>query len=212
VKRAALEAAVATEQPWVRAELERVAATPDVARMVEHLLFAILAGDAALPQVLALGAAPVLGYQRHRVLSACGRAPAVEALLAVMRAGDPVDAALAGAAFYRITGVSVAGAERVPIVPPGREPDDFSELVHVCDVARAERAWAGLRGAMGGSRWAYGVDTDATPQESLPDRLDLESRWAAALRATSSERRLRFVEERLWDTTLIPASTLLPGA
>jgi hypothetical protein len=196
-RRAALEAAVATRQSFLLEHLRRVAAAPDVARLEDHLLFAVLAGPADVSPVLALAAAPALGWERYRVLSLCGRAPAIEALVAVMRAGDPVESALAGAAFYRITGVDVAGDERVPLVPAGTEPDDFTDVAHVCDLARAERAWHGLRTKMGGARWAYGVDTDATAPAALPDVVDLESRWAAELRATFSvtDRRLRFAHE-----------------
>jgi hypothetical protein len=42
------------------------------------------------------------------------------------------------------------------------------------------------------------VDTDATAPEALPDRVDLEARWNAELRAafTARSRALRFDHER----------------
>jgi hypothetical protein len=200
VRRAALEAAVPLRQPALLDWLRQLAATPDLVRLEEHLLFAILAPAAEVPAVVALGSAPALGWDRYRVLTFCGRAPAVEALLAVMRAGDKVEGALAGAAFYRITGADVAAGDRVPLVPAGTEPDDFSDEVQLCDVEKAEKAWKALKGPMAGARWAYGIDAEVTPPESFPDEADLESRWAAELRAsfTRPKRRLRFDHERLF--------------
>jgi hypothetical protein len=202
VLRAVLEAAVATRQAPLVGYLRRSAAAPDLKRLEEHLFFAILASASDMPLVLALAASAAIGWERYRILSLSGRAPAVEALLAVMRAGDEVEGALAGAGFYRITGVDVAGDRRVPLVPSGTEPSDFSDAVHVCDPARAEQAWNALRGRMGGARWTYGVDTDAVPPEGLPAATDLESMWAAELRATFSApgRRLRFSYETLSET------------
>jgi hypothetical protein len=57
------------------------------------------------------------------VLALLGRAAAVDELLRAMKKGPPVDAALAGAAFFRITGVDVERPERLPLVAPGAEPD-----------------------------------------------------------------------------------------
>jgi hypothetical protein len=199
VRRAALEAAVATRLGALMGHLRQAAATPDPARFEEQLLFAILAGASELQVVRALGASAALGWERYRILVACGRAPAVEDLLAVMRGKDQVEAALAGSAFYRITGVSVALARRMPLVPAGTEPDDFSDEIAGCDVARAEKAWSKLKGKMAGARWTYGVDAEATPPESLPDAVDLEASWAADLRAAFvGKRRLRFDHERIW--------------
>jgi hypothetical protein len=197
VQRAALEASVAARQPFLLAELRRAAAAPAIGSLERHLFFAVLAGAADAPSVLALASAKVLGWERYRILCAYGRAPAVEVLIESMRAGNPLEGALAAAAFRRITGVDVAGQERVPLVRDAAEPDPFADLSQVCDVARAERAWRELREPMGGSRWAHGVDTDATPPEALPGAVDLESRWAAELRATftSTSRRSSFFYE-----------------
>lgn len=188
VQRAALEAAVRAHSPGLLRELRRSAAAPDVTRVEAHLLFSVLASSEDVPRVLELGRASGLGWERYRVWVACGRAPAVEALLAVMRGPDRVEAALAGEAFRRITGVNVALAERVPLVPSGTEPDAFTDLVHVCDPGRAERAWAALRDRMGAARWAHGVDVETTPPEALTRAVDLEARWAAELRAAFAAR------------------------
>jgi hypothetical protein len=197
-RRAALEAAIGTKQRGVLDHLRQVAGAPDLLRLEEHLMFAALAPAAEVPAVITLARSPVLGWERYRILAFCGRAPAVEELLAVMRGGDKVESALAGAAFYRITGVDATAGERVPLVPAGTEPDDFSDEIRLCDVTRAEKGWNKLKGTIAGARWAYGVDAETTPPESLPDWVDLESRWAADLRASfaNAKRRLRFAHER----------------
>jgi len=183
VRRAALEAAARARHAPLLEHLRRVADKPDPLRLEEHLLLAVLADASDAPRLEALIGAPALGWERYRLLALWGRAPAVATLLDVIRGSDVVESALAGAAFYRITGVSTAGVQRVPLVPAGTEPDDFSDLVHVCDGERAERAWSELRPRMGDARWACGADTDASTPEALPVEADLESRWATELRA-----------------------------
>jgi hypothetical protein len=198
-RREALAAGAATRQPWVLEFLRQVAATPDPQRLEEHLLFAILAGPADLPLVRTLGASPALGWDRYRILVLCGRAAAVEDLLVVMKGADPVEGALAAAAFYRITGIDVTGEARTPLVAAGSAPDDFTDEIRCCDLARAEKVWSATKADMAGGRWSYGVDAEAAAPETLPDAVDLEARWAAELRAgfRDARRRLRFTHERL---------------
>jgi hypothetical protein len=161
VQRAALEASVVTRQPFLLDELRRAAAVPAIGSLERHLFFAILASAVDAPSVLELASSPALGFERYRILCAYGRAPAVEVLLESMRVGNPVEGALAAAAFQRITGVDVAGQERVPLVRDAAEPDPFADLIPVCDVARAKRAWQELREPMGSSR-----------STGLPTRID----------------------------------------
>ena len=138
---------------------------------------------------------PVLAADRAEA----GAVRVVEDLLGIMRGGDAVEGALAGVAFQRITGVDVSGAERIPLVPAGDEPDDFSDEIRVCDVSRADQVWSALRPQMAEARWAAGVDAEATPPPVLAERVDLEVAWAAEVRATFSQpkRPLRFEHERL---------------
>lgn len=183
VRRAALEAAARGRHAPLLEHLRRVADNPDPLRLEEHVLLAVLADSTDAARVQALCRAPALGWERYRLLALWGRAAALALLLDVIRGSDVVEGALAGAAFYRITGVSTAGAARVPLVPTGTEPDDFTDLVHVCDGERAERAWSELHPRMGEGRWACGTDTDASAPEALPAQADLDSRWATELRA-----------------------------
>jgi hypothetical protein len=198
VRRAVYEAIVITHRRSLLDFLRQVAATLDPASLEAHLVFAALAGPEDLERVRALGASSALGWERYRVLTLCGRAAAVEDLLDVMRGSDAVEAALAALAFRRITGVDVSGPDRIPLVPAGAEPDDFSDEIRVCDVSLAEQAWSSLRGRMGEARWAAGVDVEGTAPAALAEHVDLETAWAAELRATFSQpkRPLRFEHER----------------
>ncbi|HTV19231.1 MAG TPA: hypothetical protein VMG12_11185 [Polyangiaceae bacterium] len=183
VRRAALEAAARTRHGPLLEHLRRAASSADLSRIEDHVLLALLADATDARRLESLVRTPPLGWERYRLLALWGRAPAVTILLEVMQSSDAVESALAGAAFFRITGVSAAGDQRVPLVPAGTPPDDFTDLIHVCDGERAERAWNELRPRMADARWAYGVDTDAVLPEDLPLGVDLESRWAAELRA-----------------------------
>jgi hypothetical protein len=198
VRRAVYEAIVITHRRSLLDFLRQVAAAPDLASLEAHLLFAALAGPDDLERVRALAASPALGWERYRILTLCGRASAVDDLLGIMRSGDAVEGALAGVAFRRITGVDVSGPDRIPLVPAGREPDDFSDEIRVCDVSRAEQVWSALRSQMGSARWAAGVDAEVTPPAALAEQVDLETAWAAEMRATFSQpgRPLRFEHER----------------
>jgi len=198
VRRAVYEAIVITHRRSLRDFLRQVAATPDVASLEAHLVFAALAGQDDLDTVRTLAASPALGWERYRILTLCGRAAAVEDLLGVMRGGEAVEGALAGVAFRRITGVDVSGEERIPLVAAGEEPDDFSDEIRVCDVSRADQVWSSLRSQMGDSRWAAGVDAEAMAPAALAELADLEAAWAAELRATFAQpkRPLRFEHER----------------
>ena len=198
VRRAVYEAIVITHRRSLLDFLRQVAAAPDLASLEAHLLFAALASPDDLDRVRALAASPALGWERYRLLTLSGRAPAVEDLLGIMRSSDAVEGALAGVAFRRITGVDVSGPDRIPLVAAGREPDDFSDEIRVCDVSRADQVWSALRSQMGNARWAAGVDVEVTPPAALAEQVDLETAWAAELRATFSQpgRLLRFEHER----------------
>jgi uncharacterized protein (TIGR02270 family) len=196
VRRAAIEAAVVRNHGLVLEHLRRVALAPDPLRLEEHLLYAMLTGPADLESVRKLYYNNALGWDRYRIMVACGRAAAMEDLLAIMRAGDPIEVALAGASFYRITGVRVSLPDRIPLVAPGMEPDGFTDEIARCDVDRAAKTWQTLKGSMGTARWGYGCDAEATPPEALSYEVDLELLWATELRAAhAAKRNPRFAHE-----------------
>jgi hypothetical protein len=183
VRRAALEAAARGGQPWLLDELRRATASPSPDAVEQHLMLAILGGPADLAPILSVGRSPALGWSRFTILAACGRAQAVAELLRVMRQGPPVEAALAAAAFFRVTGLDVRLPERIPLVPEGTEAGELDEEIKTCDAALAEEVWRKIEPRMGGSRWAGGADADALAPGDAPLTLDLEARRALHLRA-----------------------------
>jgi len=183
VRRSALEAAARTSQPWLLERLRSTATVPAARAIDEHLLLAALGGPNDTSSLLAIGRSQEIGWYRSSVLGTCGRLPAVEELLRIMREGPAVEAALAGLAFFRITGVDVHRPGRIPLIPPDAEPDELDEEIKSCDVERAEHAWQALRGRMGRARWVRGVDAESLAVNQLPLTLDLETRWNLQLRA-----------------------------
>ena len=127
VRRSALEAAARSGLPWLLDHLRAAAKTPSSTALSEYLLFAALSEPADTSATVALGAAPALAWDRFRVLALLGRREAVEELLRAMKAGPDVEAALAGAAFFRVTGVDVERLERLPLTAPGAEPDELAD-------------------------------------------------------------------------------------
>jgi uncharacterized protein (TIGR02270 family) len=183
VRRAALEAAARSGLSWLLDHLHAVAKTPSSTALSEHLLFAALSEPADKAAVAALGAAPVLTWDRFRVLALLGRREAVEELLRTMKAGPDVETALAGAAFFRVTGVDVERPERLPLTAPGAEPDELADEIKACDVGKAEQSWRRIANRLGAQgRWSRGADVESRRLEELPAAVDLETRWGAHLR------------------------------
>jgi hypothetical protein len=189
VRRSALEAAARTGQPWLLDHLRAAARAPSLVALPEHLLFAALGPPADTSAAIALGTSAALGWERFRVLALLGRAAAVDELLRTMRQGPAVEAALAGAAFFRITGVDVERAERVPLLAPGADPDELADEIKACDAAKAEAAWRQVPPRLPAQgRWAYGADLEEVAGDALPLSADLEIRWAASLRRAHATR------------------------
>ncbi len=188
VRRSALEAAARTRLPWLLDHLRAAARTPSPTALSEHLLFAALSEPADTSAAAALGAAPVLAWDRFRVLALLGRRAAGEELLRTMKEGPAVEAALAGAAFFRITGVDVERPERVPLTAPGTEPDELADEIKACDFGKAEQAWRRIADRLASDRrWSRGADVEARRAEELPAAVDLETRWGAHLRRAFRE-------------------------
>lgn len=188
VRAAALEAAARSAQPWLLEHLRGSARRPSMAALPEHLLFAALSEPADTPLVVDLGRAAALSWERFRILALLGRTAAVEELLRTMKEPSPVESALAGAAFFRITGVDVERAQRVPLAPAGAPVEEATDEIKACDAAKAEAAWRRLAGRFGAGRWARGQEIDRRPGSELPAGVDLETRWGARLRLAMQAR------------------------
>jgi hypothetical protein len=175
----ALWAAARTSQPWLIDHLAAHAKRPLQAHWEELRLLTFLGSEHpgfALDEEL--------GEARFGLLAGCGRAAAVESLLALMKRGSDEVSALAGRAYTRITGVDVSLPERVSLLRDGEDPD-FAEQVACCDRERAEASWRELRASFGDGRWARGVNIEREPTSRWPSAIDLELRWGAQLRAAS---------------------------
>jgi hypothetical protein len=183
VRSEALSAAARTRKPWLIDYLVENTTEPSPSCVEELRLLAFLSEAQQAEMLVARVCVAALGDARFGLLAACGRRPAVEALLGLMRDGTPVEAALAGRAFTRITGVDVSLPERIPLVPQGEEPDELADQINLCDVARAQHSWRALQSTMLDARWVRGLALDGVPPNRLCSNLDLESRWGAQLRA-----------------------------
>jgi hypothetical protein len=188
VRRSALEAAARTGLSWLLDHLRASAQSPSPAALPEHLLFAALSEPADASLAAALGAATVLAWDRFRVLALLGRREAVEELLRKMKSGPAVEAALAGAAFFRITGVDVERPERVPLMAPGADPDELADEIKACDVGKAEQAWRRIAGRLAvDRRWSRGAEIESGRAAEFPVAVDLETRWGAHARRAFRE-------------------------
>jgi hypothetical protein len=183
VRRSAVEAAARSGQPWLLERLRGTAAAPSPAAIDEHMMLAVLAGSAEQTLVAELGRRKDLGWYRFSLLALSGSGAAVEALLEVMQQGPPVDAALAGQAFYRITGIDASGADRIPLLPDGAEPDESADEIRACDIERAQQGWQAVKGRMAQGRWHYGMEAGSLMPAELPPTFDLETRWCLQVRA-----------------------------
>jgi hypothetical protein len=183
VRRLAVEAAARSGQRWLVERLRGTAASPSLATVDEHMMLAMLAENAEQPLVAALGRCEDLGWYRLSLLALAGSAEAVEALLEVIQRGPPVDAALAGAAFHRITGIDASGEALIPLLPEGAEPDESADEIRACDPERAQRGWQAVKGRMARGRWHYGAEAGALTAARLPPTFDLETRFCLQTRA-----------------------------
>ena len=183
VRSEALLSAARTGQPWLLDHLRTVAAKPDLAQLNAYLLLATIGSAQDVPLLLSLSRG--LGWERYRLLAACGRPEAVDELVAIMTAGPPVEGALAAVAFLRISGVDVSRPERVKLLAEGAEPDDFTDEIKVANPDRASAVWNQLRSS-GGERWCRGAVFSSLSPEALPLELDFEARAGIQLAAFQS--------------------------
>jgi uncharacterized protein (TIGR02270 family) len=158
------------------------------------LLLAILGKAEQVSRILDVGRAAGLGALWFRILGAFGHPAVVEVLLNGIESKDSRTALGAGAAFTKITGVDIASDRRV-LLPPedGHEPDEFEKefldevFLPSPELARAH--WQKVEPQFRkGTRWCRGLDLSEGGSRELWNRLDLESRWEAHLRARFERR------------------------
>lgn len=189
LRRAAIEAAAWTKQPWLLERCRAAAASPGHEALDWLRALAVLGGPEDRDRVLALARATALGAARHALLGAYGHPAVVPVLLEGMRDADAETAAAAGAAFQRVTGCDAESGVRARVVPPGEEPDEFEreflEEVALPDPDKAAALWDERRKTFeAGKRWCAGVEVESGGIAAA-DALALGLRREAYLRAAS---------------------------
>jgi predicted component of type VI protein secretion system len=216
LRREALIAAAWARQPWLLDHLRASsdACTPE--RWPEIWLLAVLGSEDDRARVLRAAETLELGPRRLALLGTFGSPAGVDVLLREMRNPDPLTAVVAGAAFSRITGVSVDSAQRVALVPPEAGEDhlahEFADEVSLPDPERAQAHWSTVQKDFGrDGRWCRGIDVSREVDEEALRAFDLESRDEHALRCrfrgASSEGPLELRRFRSGATATIRASS-----
>jgi hypothetical protein len=183
VRRNALLAAAWAGRKWVLNTCRNVPLDPD--NWEAHLLLAILGQPADLARILVIGRSEALGSRRWQALGAFGHPEVVNDLIAAMESLD-ANAAAAGAAFKKITGVDVTASGTTASAPSSSAPtsdDEPLEELALPDSAVAAREWRKLKGKFAaGQRWAGGFEVSSGLPEGAAEKLDLEARFEACLR------------------------------
>jgi len=129
--------------------------------------------------------------QRCALLARFGHPMALNALVRWMKGEDVAQAAAAGEAFTRITGIDIRGERRTLPVPD--DADEFErEMAPDVWMPNAEKArdLVERRGSewASGQRWCNGIRLDGELSREMLVQLDLEARWDAAARAALAGR------------------------
>jgi hypothetical protein len=147
VRRAAVDAAVWTRTPWLldqaRSTLSR--ATPEDLPLLGALALLGAADDhSQLTHAIANSA---LGPGRFDLARLIGSADSVDRCIASMVPDEPAIAAAAGLAFWRITGESCAGPNRVSLAPPDASAFDkaFADEIVLPDPVEARQRWTRIQ-------------------------------------------------------------------
>lgn len=189
VREAALYAAAWQAQPWLIDHCRQKSRELSADYLIEMRLLAILAEPADLELMLSLGVSEALGVERFAVLAAYAHPGVIESLILAMQSEDPHTAIAAGTAFAHITAIDIESDQRVTLMPEnGEEPDEFEqeflEEGKLPDARLARTFWDKSAGRFGqGTRWAQGINVSKTVSAATLNRLSLQSRREACLRA-----------------------------
>jgi uncharacterized protein (TIGR02270 family) len=196
VRARAFEAAAWSRQPWLvdqcRQSARQASASPGIHESVMRL--AILGGTEDLELIRSLGSDRARGPDRFDLMATFGHPALLEAIIAGFDATAPADAAAAGQAFKRITGIDAGSGMRVTVPPAdGSFPDAFEqEFLDEVELPDAERALAALDRIKDRikdrTRIARCIDVGPGALPPVLDGLDLRSRWETALRMASTGR------------------------
>lgn len=190
VRAQAFEAAVWSRQSWVLDECRRLAVGPPASpgTMESIAWLAILGTADDLELMRAIGGDPAHGPARFEWLASFGHPTVLPLIIAGFDPARPVDAAAAGLAFRRMTGLDVGSGNRVTVPPAdGASPDAFDEEfrdeVELPDADLARAALDRVKDKLSGrARIARGFDVGPAAKADVLGQLDLRSRREAALR------------------------------
>jgi hypothetical protein len=190
VREAAMAAAAWRGEAWVPVVAGRLAAAQDALGV--RWLAATGGTDAAAAVGAALAALPP-GPERCQLAARYGHPSLFAALLGWMESDDPLQAAAAGAAFTRMTGVEVEGRR---VQTQGDDAADefareFAPEVFLPDLAKARAVLAGDAARwQAGGRWCRGHDLATSLSSQAQRAVDMQARWDFGMRAAIAGSRI----------------------
>jgi hypothetical protein len=173
-------------EAWVPVVAGRLAAAQDPLGV--RWLAATGGTDAAAAVGAALAALPH-GPERCQLVARYGHPSLFAALLGWMESDDPLQAAAAGAAFTRMTGVEVEGRR---VQTQGDDAADefareFAPEVFLPDLAKARAVLAGDAARwQAGGRWCRGHDLATSLSSQAQRAVDMQARWKPRVRYPST--------------------------
>jgi uncharacterized protein (TIGR02270 family) len=188
VKNAAIAAAAWTGVQAILTLGRHSAAKPTVDDIEALRILAILGGPEDLERFGSIGMNRAMGPSRFDLVASYGHPALVDLLLVEMAGADPKAAALAGAAFARITGQNVESEKRAQVPPEdGKKPDEFEaefqEEVTLPSYEAAYNHWQTVKlQLMQCGRLCKGLDVARGLTAESFASLDMESRWEICLR------------------------------
>lgn len=163
VVREALLAAVWIREPWLLDYCRWCVAQPTPAAWEPMWLLAVLGRPSDGPAIQRMGRNEDLGPQRFDILASFGHPAIVRDILNGLASSEEETAAAAAAAFSKVTGAD----------------DDFTSTPEL-----AQQHWSQVKGKFAaGTRWRQGMDLSHGIVSEVLDRLDMQGRWEALLRA-----------------------------
>jgi uncharacterized protein (TIGR02270 family) len=190
VRKAAWSALAWSGDPQTLPLLRQTAATGD--QVAVHWL-AVLGTQDDAPWLKQAVLAIENAQQRCELLARFGHPMVLNALLRWMKGDDVAQAAAAGEAFTRITGIDVRGERRALPVPDNADEFDreMAPDVWMPDAEKA-RSLVERHGTewSAGHRWCNGIRLDLELSRETLQQLDFEARWDAAARAALAGRRI----------------------
>jgi uncharacterized protein (TIGR02270 family) len=188
VKHAALVAAAWNRSPAFPSYCRALATTPAPEAVEPLTLYAAVALPEEYQVIGSIAAADEAGPSRFRVVGAFAHPYFVDLLIKEMENPNPVAAASAGTAFYKMTGRNVESDRRVKVPADGKPPTDdfeveFQDDIFLPDPELAREHWHELAPRLArSSRICRGMDVSQPLSREQFGTLDMESRWEYCLR------------------------------